>query len=64
MGRGTADVIVKENTTLIRAGKNKPYQRGQIPDADPKRAFLQVSKFDTVKEYGPAEKKIRIEKCL
>ena len=62
MGRGTADVIVKENTTLIRAGKNKPYQRGQIPDADPKRAFLQVSKFDTVKEYGPAEKKIRIEK--
>lgn len=62
LGRGSADVIVKENTTLVRAGKNKPYQRGQIPDADPKRAFLQMSKFDTVKEYGAPEKKIRLEK--
>jgi hypothetical protein len=62
LGRGTADVIVKENMTLVRAGKNRPFQRGQIPDADSKRAFLQVSKFDTVKEYGSPEKKIRIEK--
>jgi hypothetical protein len=53
---------VKENMTLVRAGKNRPFQRGQIPDADSKRAFLQVSKFDTVKEYGSPEKKIRIEK--
>jgi hypothetical protein len=61
VGRGTADVIVKPDTTLIRAGKNKTYRRGQIPDVDNKRAFLQISKFDTKKTFGPPSTKTRLE---
>lgn len=46
-GRDTSDVILKKNDVLLRAGKHKKFKRGQIPEADTKRAFLQLSKFDT-----------------
>jgi hypothetical protein len=61
VGRGTADIIVKRDTTLLRAGKNKTYRRGQIPDVDNKRSFLQLSKYETKKEYGTPKEKIRLE---
>jgi uncharacterized protein Veg len=44
-GRGTADVVIKENDVLLRAGKHKEFTTGQIPDFEPKRAFFQLSKF-------------------
>jgi hypothetical protein len=56
VGRGTADIIVKRDTTLLRAGKNKKYRRGQIPEVDTKRAFTQLTKFDTSKSFGQPEK--------
>lgn len=46
-GRDTTDLILKKNDVLLRAGKHKKFQRGQIPEADTKRAFLQLSKFDS-----------------
>lgn len=57
LGRGNADVIVKENSVLIRANKIK----GQfLPDTPPsgnnKGGFLQITKFDsTTTNQGPKE---------
>lgn len=45
-GRDTSDIILKRNDVLLRAGKHKKFRRGQIPEAETKRAFLQLSKFD------------------
>lgn len=45
-GRDTTDIILKKNDVLLRAGKHKKFKRGEIPESDDKRAFLQLSKFN------------------
>ena len=59
MGRNSADLILKENELVLRAGKFKgnlkPNQKVQ-PNTD--RAFLQLSNFNNQSIVGP-EKKIR-----
>ena len=53
LGRGSTDIIFKEHTTLIRAGK---YSGELVANRDPKgnknRAFIQLSKFQNKTTIG------------
>jgi hypothetical protein len=65
LGRGTADVIVKENDVLIRAGKNVSTQTQgfNIPTPRLNRSFLQISNFDLEKvEKDPIKKTLFLNK--
>ena len=67
LGRGTSDVIVKQNEVLIRSGKNlQPQTSGfNIPSPRENRAFLQTSIFDLEKTYkDPEEKRYFEQKTL
>lgn len=54
MGRGSTDLVLKENEVLLRAGK---YQSSLMGDTDPvgnpNRAFLQLSKFNYTRDVQP-----------
>ena len=61
LGRGTADVIVKENEVLIRAGKNVRTQTANfnLPTPRLNRGFLQISNFDLERtEKDPIKKTV------
>jgi len=56
-GRGSADIVVKENTVLLRAGKYNGQPSPNIyPVGNDNRSFLQLSKFNKKTVYGEAEK--------
>ena len=51
LGRGTSDVVVKDDSVLVRAGKNDTTQtaKANLPTPRTNRGFLQVSLFDQEK---------------
>ena len=55
-GRGSADIVVKNNTVLLRAGKyNGEPTPNVYPIANDNRSFLQLSKYNKKTVYGTPE---------
>lgn len=59
-GRNSADIILKEDELLLRAGKHKQFKSGEIPQADDTRAYLQLSKYYSKLKYGEPTSKTRL----
>jgi len=55
LGRGSSDLVVKQDEVLLRAGKFKEpnLQPNILPVGNPQRAFLQLSRFQTTKVILP-----------
>jgi hypothetical protein len=67
LGRGTSDIIVKENDVLIRAGKNLTTQTAgfNLPTPRQNRSFLQISLYDQEKkELDPINRRVFLNKPL
>jgi hypothetical protein len=72
LGRGSADLVVKENEVLLRAGKftGQSLQPNVVPVANQQRGFLQLSRFQSVKiplepkTYKEIEEKILLVRYL
>lgn len=57
-GRGTADLLIKDEEIILRAGKVRRFKTKELPVANTNRAFLQLSNFSQTKEKLPKEIKL------
>lgn len=57
LGRGSTDLVLKENTVLLRAGKSN-IDNGITPIANNNRAFLELDYFPSNTSKGSTEKRI------
>lgn len=66
LGRGSADVVVKQDDVLIRAGKFKgqELQPNVIPVNNPQRAFLQLSRMQSTKQILPPKKYFELQETV
>ena len=72
MGRGTSDLIFKENEVILRAGKvNSIMPPAIFPTINKNRAFLQLSYFnqnkelkETIEKTNVVEKPLKIKKLI
>ena len=56
-GQGTTDLILKQNDVLLRAGKVNEFIQNQVPSANEKRGFLQLSYFNIQQSLSEPTKK-------
>ena len=71
LGRGSADVIIKEEELLLRAGKTAELSTNKFPQPKDKRAFLQLTNYtqkrvpgETHKEFKLVEKVVNVKKIV
>jgi hypothetical protein len=63
LGRGSSDIIIKENDIILRSGKFKDLslQPNVIPVGNPQRGFLQLSRFISQKVKLPDKTVFKVE---
>lgn len=61
-GKGTADVIIKGNELLLRAGKNVNHGAREIPNRYDQRSFIQLTKYDSQTLYLDPSKYFEFQK--
>lgn len=64
LGRGTADLIIKEDELLLRAGKTRRFKSSELPSGNKNRSFLQLSYFRQTKELGQPEVFARLKENI